>query len=609
MVFPSRPVLFALGFVAMVPLFAGGACSATSSPKGFTAGNGGGAGTTTSGGLGGASTSGQGGGGSSASLMIDAGNLDGGAGGGIVGDPTTCAEAAAGKTYIGCDFYPTVTANTVWSIFDFAAVVANAGMTAATVTVTGGASPMQTVTVAPNSLEKIYLGWVPALKGTDGDSCGSINALTASVSAPGGAYHLVSSVPVTVYQFSALEYQGAGGPPGKDWSQCPGSQICQSAGQAIGCFSFTNDASLLLPSTAMTGNYRVTSEADWPLIPEGATITVTGTVANTSVTFYVAPGGHVVAGGGIPDTAGGGMFTFTVGAGDVVELVSDGQSDLTGSLIKATNPVQVISGMPCAFQPFLSSTPCNDDFDCDGGNGECSTENGGGFCLVQACDHLEQTVFPAETLGKHYFVSQPTAPHSTAGAPNLHGQIVRFVGNVAGTKLTYPGGAPPPGAPLTLAAGEVVDTGVINTDFEVTGNNEFAVVTFMLGASDIDPTSTPPNQLGDPSQSNAISVEQYRIKYVFLAPSDYTESYVDVTMPMSATVTLDGAALGVTPKAISSGYGIARVPLGPGTNGAHVLTSSVGVGIQVIGYGQYTSYQYPGGLNLDVIAPPPPPPT
>jgi hypothetical protein len=29
----------------------------------------------------------------------------------------------------------------------------------------------------------------------------------------------------------------------------------------------------------------------------------------------------------------------------------------------------------------------------------------------------------------------------------------------------------------------------------------------------------------------------------------------------------------------------------------------------VIGYGQFTSYMYPGGLNLSAIAPPPPPPT
>ena len=44
----------------------------------------------------------------------------------IAGDPSTCAEAAQAHTYVGCDYWPTVVANQVWSIFDFAVVVANA---------------------------------------------------------------------------------------------------------------------------------------------------------------------------------------------------------------------------------------------------------------------------------------------------------------------------------------------------------------------------------------------------------------------------------------------------------------------------------------------------
>ena len=48
-----------------------------------------------------------------------------------------------------------------------------------------------------------------------------------------------------------------------------------------------------------------------------------------------------------------------------------------------------------------------------------------------------------------------------------------------------------------------------------------------------------------------------------------------------------------------------RIKLGPGQAGAHVLTASQPVGIQVMGYGSYTSYQYPGGLDLAQIAPPP----
>ena len=50
---------------------------------------------------------------------------------------------------------------------------------------------------------------------------------------------------------------------------------------------------------------------------------------------------------------------------------------------------------------------------------------------------------------------------------------------------------------------------------------------------------------------------------------------------------------------------MARHKLGPGNSGAHTLTSTQPVGIQVMGYGAYTSYQYPGGSDLTAIAPPP----
>src|SRR5262245_31516098 len=54
-------------------------------------------------------------------------------------DPKTCDEAATYKSYVGCDYWPTVTSNVVWSIFDFAVVVANAGDSDAKITVDGPA--------------------------------------------------------------------------------------------------------------------------------------------------------------------------------------------------------------------------------------------------------------------------------------------------------------------------------------------------------------------------------------------------------------------------------------------------------------------------------------
>ena len=62
----------------------------------------------------------------------------------------------AQKSYVGCDYWPTVTANAVWSDFDFAVVIANTGTTDASVTVTGPNGFNQTTMVAGSQLSKIY---------------------------------------------------------------------------------------------------------------------------------------------------------------------------------------------------------------------------------------------------------------------------------------------------------------------------------------------------------------------------------------------------------------------------------------------------------------------
>jgi hypothetical protein len=343
----------------------------------------------------------------------------------------------------------------------------------------------------------------------------------------------------------------------------------------------------------MTGNYRVAGH-------EGAAFTgitgtlngymaVTATQNATSVSVRVANGAQVLAGpagSGIVATAGGGTLTFTLNAGDVAELIAGNGSDLSGSIVKASAPVQVITGHPCLEVP--------------------PTE--------PACDHTEESVFPAETLGKDYVVTRPAGPTGSAAAHQ-----VRFYGNFDNTHHTYNPALPPPGSPTTLNAGQVVECGTpacpamanpntmtscgtIAQDFEVQGDQPFAVGTFTLGAWIVDPNKTE----GDPAQSFATAVEQYRTKYVFLAPDDYLVNYVDIVAKSGVTMTLDGAAVNAAPQAVgTSGYDIYLVKLGTGQAGAHVLTASQPVGIQVVGYGDDTSYMYPGGLDLVQIAPPP----
>ncbi|HVH46297.1 MAG TPA: IgGFc-binding protein [Labilithrix sp.] len=512
-----------------------------------------------------------------------------GAGDGDTQDPVDCASAARLKSYVGCDYWPTITPNVVWSIFDYAVVVANTGPHEAAITVTGPNGTNKTATVPSGQLRKIYLPWVPALKGGDADACGAPPDLEGSVIVNEGAYHLVSSSPVTVYQFNALEYTGEGGEDEsggpKDWSECPGTvRMCGKI--KIGCFSFSNDASLLLPSTAMTNTYRVmgykgASAAPWAGAPGlvATVLSVTSTQPNTSVTVALSPTAKVVASqnGQVAATEGGSTLTFDLpNAGDVLELVSEkGQEyDFSGSLVQSTKPVQVITSTPCINIPSDK----------------------------QACDHLEETVLPAETLGKHYVVTPPTGPK---GEPVGH--VVRLYGNKDGTTLEYKP-TKPEKCPDTLGAGQVADCEIVAEDqaFEVTGSQEFGVATFLLGARHYDWSGM--DKRGDPDQSYYPSVEQFRTKYVFLGPNDYPVLYADITAPAETEIVLDDAPLEATWTAIGDGrFGVHRVDLTKsGRDGVHTLTASKPVGVQVIGFGDNTSFQYPGGLNLTLIAAPPP---
>jgi IgGFc binding protein len=307
------------------------------------------------------------------------------------------------------------------------------------------------------------------------------------------------------------------------------------------------------------------------------------------VKIKVSSTGQIAAGAGIPATAAGGTLSLTLNAGDVAQLLGPGGADLSGSLVQASAAVQVITGHPCIQIP--PTQP--------------------------ACDHIEESVFPAETMGRDYVVTRPAGPSGTAVQHQVH-----IYGNVDGTMLTY-NPAPPPGCPTSINAGQVVECGtptcpttidvtapmsncgIMDRDFEVKGTQPFSVGTFTLGAFVADPAN---RTYGDPAQSFATAVEQYRSKYVFLAPSDYTVSYVDIVAKAGTTMTLDNAAVTTAPQAVgTSGYSVYRVQLGAGQAGAHVLGASQPVGIQVVGYGSYTSYMYPGGLDLQRIALPPPP--
>jgi len=535
----------------------GGSATSSTASAASTTGPGGPTSTSTTTsvgpGVGGGSSS-QGSGGAGQGGSGAGGDAAGGGGtGGSTTEPTTCAQAAVAHTNLGCDFWPTVTENPVWEVFDFGVVVTNAGVSTAEVTLDRGGVAVDTASVAPGEAATFYLPWVDGLKGPEADDCGGITQPSATAVVADGAYHLASTSPVAVYQFSPIEYSADGGPPGKDWSACP--DTC-----GIECFSYTNDASMLLPTESMGSSFRVLGYPSWDAAALPAFLSITATADATNVTVQLGESGGVQGGDGVPDAGPGESIELSLDQGEVVQIVATVPGDFSGSLVTSDRPVQVLTGIGCVYVP-------------EGNSG---------------CDHLEETVIPAVALGKVHPVVRPTGAQ---GSPVGH--VVRFVGHVNGTTLTYEGDTPN-GAPSTLDAGQVVDLGVVDGDFVVRSSQPIGVGTFLLGAFIADPV----NSLGDPSQSLAIPTERFRSRYELVAPSDFAITFIDVVLPVGASATLDGAPLGGLRTAVTAQLDVVRVELPGSSTGRHALEADAPFSAQVIGYGSYSSYQFPAGIDL-----------
>ncbi len=159
-----------------------------------------------------------------------------------------CSPELLGTSYIGCDYFPTVTDNSLLPTGTFAVAVANTSDQPANIKVHQGANLIVNTSVGANTVAIVPLPWVDALRYP-----------TASTLVTDGAYRLRTTQPVTVYQYNPLEYSTPNGN------------------------TYTNDASLLLPTNSWTGNYRVAAKNSyyfWPGIyavtasQDGTTVTL-----------------------------------------------------------------------------------------------------------------------------------------------------------------------------------------------------------------------------------------------------------------------------------------------------------------------------------------------
>ena len=310
-----------------------------------------------------------------------------------------CALQTLGQTYIGCDYYATQSSQLVNPSFQFAIAVSNTTSSVANVTIEGGVLPSpMTIAVPAGAVATQYLPWVPGLKRCMTEAfyeCGVPESYGGLIT--DGAYHVRSTQPITLYQFSPLDYAYGGK------------------------FSFSNDASLLLPTTAWTKNYVGAIWPTWnpmdqglPFPPMPSNLVVTAAQDGTNVTITTRAATH--GGDGAPSFVAGAPQTVALNAGDALQLMSD-TGDLTGSVVASDKPVQVLAAHHCTQLPF-------------------------GYT---ACDHIEESMLPFEALSNEYIVTAPFLPGSVNGPRQ---QIVRITAAEPNTMVSVD---PPIAGPWTLA--------------------------------------------------------------------------------------------------------------------------------------------------------------
>lgn len=395
------------------------------------------------------------------------------------------------------------------------------------------------------------------------------------------SYKIKSSQPIVAYQFNPL--------------------CCN--------YNFTNDASLLLPKSALTKNYMFMSYEVWR--PDGGdisyspTLTVLATEKDTKVTIklpastkgltfpellYPNSNARILG----PNVSG--EVTTTLQPHEVLNLGAMARDhDITGARITATKPVAVFGGHTCAFVPH--------------GNA--------------ACDHLESQLFPMETWGRRFFAT-PLKMRGKGERTTLEGTYFKFLAlenqtEVAtGINLNYredvdilrhTSGAvkpclafseKPEEGKFTLNAGQFCVVGSKKV-FIAESGKPLLVGAFLSGQGSVEKDPKFGSHAGDPAFFLVPPEEQFRAEYSFLTPKTYFVSYITIVIQPGAGISLDGMNLDLQQfdYELLDDLGVARIHI-PVEPGPHFVKSEnqIPFGLIVYGYDDYVSYAFTGGLNL-----------
>ncbi len=462
-----------------------------------------------------------------------------------------CEKTSKTASYIGCEYWAVDLDNAIDAgVYDaagqpFAVVVSNTHSTlTASVSVyyrsENQTRKMLSFDIPPSGLRTVYL---PDRCYDGGKVCQRARAVNGT-NISDSAYYIKSDIPITAAQFNPLENVDV----------------------------FSNDASLLFPTTAMGKRYMALSRKQHYDVFSAFVTVVAVEPGQTKVEFKANckfQAGLDKNGNEIPSMKKGDIQTFYLDQFDVLNLETAVYGeDPTGSLVTADKIVAVFAGNEATSLPETQPVTC-------------------------CADHIEHQQYPLGAWGKEYNAVKLKPRNKERDLWRIlsrsDGTVVTTVPNVLSVNS------------VTLNSGQWFD--ILTTEnFTIHSTSPVLVGQFMVGQNDPnDPEkgtyTVDSANIGDPAYLIGVPIEQYRKSYKFLTPGKYAEDFITIVAPLNATVTLDGETVPQS-EFFTFGTGKYKAAYRMVEDGPHSLEATEPVGLFSYGYDNYVSYGYPAGLDL-----------
>lgn len=535
-----------------------------------------------------------------------------------------CKLAQMQSSYAGCEFYAADLDNAALddvsnaSKQQYAVVVANPQRVPVKVRIEQNDAPFgQPVSSRVVSEERVAPGDLQVFKlprrEVDGASETGINDGTHTA-VTSNAYRVVSDYPISAYQFNPLENYKV----------------------------FSNDASLLLPVSALGDRYTVVA---WPQTigdsknPDEdfdntsssedlrSFLTIIGTKEKTNLRVELGRQvNEIVRAEHVDISRPGEVLNLEIGPFDVINLETRAlNSDFTGTLVEADAPVAVFVGSEASDVPMFDAYPKR-----------------------QCCaDHLEEQLLPDRSASTQYIIGRMPAraralnnaalPGAPLGVAEMNEpewiRVVSISNEPTRLRTTL---AKPDDDIQLPPRGEVILRA--DSDFVLDSDRPVHVLEALASQGVTGIPKQYPG--GDPSIITVPPVSQFRKDYIFLTPDKYAFDFVTMVAPVDARIELDGAPLpascestdpaealqsatgegtqwvvhrcqlafpevtnGTSTGGLMGGSAPTPVEIFPGVqnDGPHTIVSDKEISIIIYGFDRFVSYAYVGGLNLTVL--------